>query len=187
MDMFDLPSDLLFIDRKTLWRRLALVQGDDWIWTVDLLNKPATEYTLTFEWAEAGVSAFSVVSTAEGDSYSFNVPAATTATYTPGMYRVQAYLTNTETGTKHTLGIQEGQIYPNLASIGDPRSANRKALDAVEAALAAAAPGAHIIEYVVGGKTFKRKIEDLMNVRAYYAQRCRVEDGHAIGHKYFSL
>ena len=188
MDAFDLPADLQVIPHETLWRHVALVQGDDWIFYIDQDRQPPGTCTLTFQWARAGVTGFSLVSTPnDAGGYSFNAPAATTAGYAPGKYRVQAFVTNLTTGTKHTLGIQEGQIYPSLATVGDPRSPYRQALDAVEFALANAAPGAHIIEYVVGGKTFKRKIDELMKVRAYYLQRCRVEDGKAVSHFFFSL
>jgi hypothetical protein len=182
MDFFELGAN----DHANLWQNLSLVQGDDWIFEVDL-SKSAADYTLTYVWALAGQPAFSMVSTADGESFSFNVPAASTAVLLPGSYRVQAVLTELATGTKQTLGIREGKVSPNLAEAVDPRSPNRIALDAVEGALASAAPGAHLVEYIVGGKTFKKRIADLLQMRAYYLQRCRVEDGKAMPHIYFGL
>ena len=188
MDFFDLPADLQVTPHLDLWHHLHLTQGDDWIFTVKDLHQPPGSFDLTYQWARAGVTSFSLTATSDdaGD-YSFNVPAATTTAYTPGAYRVAAILTDTATGTRHTLGIQEGLLLPNLATVADPRSPNRIALDAVEAALAGAAPGAHICEYQVGGKIFKRKIEELVRMRAYYLQRTRIEDGKYMSHIYYNL
>ena len=186
MDQFDLPADLLTEDHHNLWRHLTRYQGDDWIFEVDLLNHSAGEYTLTYQWANLKGGPFSMDSSADGDSFSFNVPAATTAGYLPGKYRVQAVLTNLSTGTRHTLGIQEGQVLPSLLTVADPRSPNRKALDVVEAALTAGA-GSDIIEYEVGGKKIKKSRPQMLQLRAYYLQRCRVEDGHGMGRILFSL
>jgi hypothetical protein len=184
--MFE-PYSIHF-NNNSLWKNLSLFQGDDWIFTVQLLDYPASNYTLTYQWSRQGVSTFSVVSTPDNltDIYQFSVPAATTATYTPGTYYVQAFLTDVDAGTKQTLGIQEGIVRANVANIADPRSAWRIAFDAIEAALQAGA-GSDVVEYTVGGKTVRKSRLEALKFRAFCLQRVKVEEGRGIGHHYFKL
>jgi hypothetical protein len=179
---------------KELFRIDVLYQSDDWAFNVRLFDFDSSVNTLTYVFKIAGTAPFSLVSTPNGDgTFAFNVPAATTTTYLPGMYYVSAVLygpngPNGEMITA-TLGQTEILIKANLSLEGtnDPRSNNKIALDQIEAALLASA-GSNVVEYSTGGTTVKKDREWLLKQRAYYLHRVQMENGKpGIGIKKFYL
>ena len=184
-DIFDYNLYALLPIHEDLWKHTGFFQGDDVTFSVDLpiLSDVSGSYTLYYVWARQGVTAFIWQSTpVVGDlqGFSFYIPAATTAAYVPGNYYITAYLISNTDGTKHTIGQREGFVKPNPMFVADPRSPNRKALDKVEQALAEGA-GSDVIEYVVGGKTIKKSRPQMLQLRAYYLNRVKAEEGRAIG------
>ncbi len=79
--------------------------------------------------------AWGVVVSADGDGFLVNVPAATTATWTPGNYWFFAFLTHTD-GRRFPGGDGEIKILPNQATASgayDGRTHAQKVLAAIEA------------------------------------------------------
>jgi hypothetical protein len=148
-----------------------------------LLGYDSTLWTCTYIFRILGSPSFSVASTPAGDgSFTVASPAATTATRLPGRYTVTALLTD-GSGNKYTAGQAEIEIKPDVSILAnsDPRSANRKALDDVEAALAAGA-GSDVTEYTVAGTVIKKDRAGLLKLRSFYLLRVRAESGKpAIG------
>ena len=146
-------------------------------------------WTCTYVFRIAGQPAFTVVSTPAGDgSFSILATATTTATRTPGRYTVTALLSD-GSGNKYTAGQTEIEIKPDVSILAnaDPRSANRKALDDVDAALAAGA-GSDVTEYTVAGTLIKKDRAGLLRLRAFYLLRVRAESGKpAIGNILYNL
>lgn len=99
--------------------------------------------------------------------------------YLPGRVPLAGVTVTYRTYTQRiTLGSTEITITPDptLSSGGDPRSINRKALDDVEAALAAGA-GSDVTEYTVAGTIIKKDRAGLLALRAYYLGQVRAEQG----------
>ena len=144
---------------------------------ISLYNYDSSLYTLSYNFKKLGADTITLVATSVSGSFTFSVTSATTATYTPGLYYVVASVVETSSGNKTTLGQTEIQIRPDLSTFnGDPRTAYKVALDDVEAALASGA-GSDVQEYTVGGRTVKKNRTGLLELRNFYLQRVRVEDG----------
>ena len=158
----------------------VLYVGDDLAFSINLYDYSPSIYTLNYTFAMRGETPFTITSTA--GTFDFTVANAVTALWTAGIYTVTAFLLD-GTGKKTTLAQSEVTVRPDLSQVatGDPRSANRIALDDVEAALAAGA-GSDVSEYTVAGTTVKKNRAGLMTLRAYFLKRVRAEQGiNAIG------
>lgn len=154
-----------------------LYNGDDWSFHVHLGEISASQYTLSYVFKKNEVLPFTITATNDNGSFLFTVPNATTSTYVPGRYVISAYVIDSN-NFKTTIGQSEIYIQPNLATENtqDPRSRNRRALSEVEEALAACA-GSDIVEYSIDGTTYKMDRRKLLDLRAFYMQRVRIEDG----------
>lgn len=178
------------MDINKVFPKNTFFQGDTWKFNVSLLDYNATSWTLTYSFKKTDVDPFTITATMDTDgSFLFNVASTLTADYIPGMYYVVAKITNVLTSEVYTVGRTEVQIKPDisLATNCDPRSTNKIALEAVEAALAAGA-GSDVIEYTVGGTIVKKNRDGLLKLRAYYLAKVRQEDGKpAISNILYSL
>lgn len=165
------------MDIRALFPFQVLVQGDSWEIPVRLTDYDSSVWTLSYVFRLAGKPATTLAST-PGDDGAFVISATTeqTAAITPGLYSVAAILTS---GTKRiTAGATGIEVMPDLTSedLADPRSLARRALDDVEAALAAGA-GSDLVEYTVAGTVVKKDRAGLLALRAHYLQRVRTENG----------
>lgn len=126
--------------------------GDTLAWVASVPDYPAPTWSLTYTIINASAK-ITVTTTPSGTDHAANVPAATTAAWTPGGYDWIATASN---GTeRHTVSRGSITITPDLAaqtSGYDARSAARRALDDLRAALAAwIASKGHIQSFSVDG------------------------------------
>lgn len=153
--------------------------GDTAQWTRVLAGFPASEgwslgYTLV---SPAAVFAFAAGSA--GNDFTIDVPAATTAAWTPGAYTLQEYVA--KDGARHTIGTSPLRILPDIAAVAsgglDVRSHARKVLDAIEAWLESEAPTAAAFE-IAGRKLQNYPLTELLALRdRYRAEVAREERG----------
>jgi hypothetical protein len=178
------------VDITKLFPVTQFYQGDDFSFNIYLPDYDSSLYSITYVFRKLNVDAFSITSTASLDgSFLMEVNATTTSDYIPGLYYVSAFLTETATGKKTTVGQTEIQIKADISQLTnyDPRSQNKIALEAVEAALASGA-GSDVIEYTIGGTIVKKDRKGLLALRAFYLTRVRAEAGkRAIGYIYNNL
>ena len=178
-------------EAKPLFKQNIFQISDDWNWSIYIenLNLDTTGYTLTYVFKKQGINPIIVVSSSvSGNVFTFSVSNAITSLYKPGTYITTAFLTDNN-GIKTTLGYSEAIFKADLSAEGvnDPRSHNRKALADVEKCLAEGA-GSDVSDYTIGGSTVKLDRKGLLELRAFYLHRVRLEDGKpAVGTVLFNL
>lgn len=133
----------------------TIVAGDTLAWTCTVADYPAGDgWTLRYSLVSATAS-IAIASSASGDDHAISVPAATSADWAAGTYRLVAYVTNA-VDERHTLYSGQIVIKPNLAAAAsglDVRSTARKALDAVDAWIAGR--DLAVAEYEIAGRRMK--------------------------------
>lgn len=147
---------------------VEVTAGDTVQWTRSLADYPANEgWTLTYTLINA-TTKISITASASGEDHAVSVAAATTATWAAGTYAWQAYVTYGG-AERHTVGTGTIVIRPNLAGATtlDNRSAARKALDAMDAALEAHGARAHLEAFTIGDRQQKfRSMADFIAARS---------------------
>lgn len=166
---------------------LSLVVGDRWAWKrSDLSDYPPASYTLKYSARldGAGTTEIEITATGLGDDHVVEVPAATTAAYTAGSYRWQAYITRISDSERITIGSGSLELTTNRdASTADPRSHARKMLDLIEAALEGRATNSQLdtLSMSLGDRAFSRDPAKLIPLRdKYRAEVAREEQAEAI-------
>lgn len=133
----------------------AVTAGDTLLWSIMLAEFPASEgWTLKYRLINSA-GKIDITAGASGDTYVVAVPAATSAAYVAGTYDWQR--TVEKGAERFTTGTGRIIIAPNLAaqSAGyDTRSAARKILEAIEAALLGRASRTDL-EYEMDGRRLK--------------------------------
>ena len=160
---------------------LCLHQSDTWNFIVNLPEYLPNYFTLTYviKPALSGASlSFSSIPWPDNTNYHQILVANTlTATYPAGPYSAQCFAVETATGYRTTLGQTELRVLADLALISataDTRSKNEITLDAINTALAADLTNT-IVEYSVGGRTFKKNRTELLKLRHIYEFAVRKE------------
>lgn len=146
----------------------SLVAGESWKWTKSLSDYPADTWTLTYYFLfSTGTENFSIVATADGTDYLISEDPATTAGYTPGSYKWQAFVTDGTDKFKVVCGDME--VLPDFStSTADPRSDVEIILYAINAMLKGKA-NRDQMETEVNGKKIKRySWEELREMRKYF-------------------
>ncbi len=118
---------------------------------------------------------YSFDATADGDGFSVNVDASTTASWAPGFYSWTAYVT--KSGERHIVGSGHMEILPNpvSASASDARSHVKRLLDAIEAVLEGRVTK-DVESYTIGGRQLTRiPIPELLRLRDKYKAEYRRE------------
>ena len=117
-----------------------------------------------------------VSSTAYGDGFQFNIPAATTATFVDGNWFFQAVASKTGTLITKTIGTGTFDVLPSLAFTGtspkafDWRSDAEKTLDLIKTAIDNILKGGAIQEYKIGTRTAKKyDMAELQVLKGEYA------------------
>lgn len=111
-----------------------IAASDSLSWERSLTDYPASEgWTLHYALFNA-TAAYTIDSTADGDTHIVSVDSATTAAWTAGRYDWTAYVTHTD-GRRKSLFTGVIKITPDLSQPYDGRSHARKMLDAIEAVL----------------------------------------------------
>ncbi len=157
-----------------------LIVGDRWLWKrTDIgTDYPPASYALKYALRLEGTGATEIEITANesGSDYLVEVASTTTAGYTAGRYRWQAYITRSSDSQRVTIGTGVVEVKPNRdAATSDPRSHARKMLDAIEAALEALNLG--VKSYTINNRSMtKRDIPELLDMRGKYRAEVRAEE-----------
>lgn len=134
----------------------SISAGDSAQWLVSIPNYLATDgWTLKYKFINA-TNQYDLVSAASGDDHQINTAASTTANYSAGNYSCVAFVT--KGAMRFTLESGDIIIAPNLAGASagiDSRSAAKKCLDALDAALAEYGNKAYTQEYEIAGRRMK--------------------------------
>ena len=152
--------------------------GDTWAWTRPGGDYPASAgWSLTYYLATGSEAPKAVNATASGADFAVNLPAATTATYTPGLYHWTARVV--KAGEVHIVGTGTLQVDPDPSTTFDRRTPNQLALAAITAALSGLIEDP-ITEYEIDGfKVKKMGREELLRLQSIYRQKVRFEQGGA--------
>lgn len=151
---------------------LELVIGDRWAWKrADLgADYDPASYSLSYS-ARLETSAATEISISAGESgseYVIEVASATTAAYTAGRYKWQAYITRDSDSARVT--VDEGYfeaIVNRDAYTSDQRTHAQKTLDLIEAAIIAINFGAK--SYSIGNRVMTyRDLSELETMRSKY-------------------
>lgn len=108
--------------------------GDSWSWSENLPDYPAPTWLLTYFFTNAA-GQFSIAATGNGAEHTVAQNATATATRAPGRY---AWYSRVTSGSDaYTLSQGAVDILPALGTVIDPRGPYRRALDSLEAQIAA--------------------------------------------------
>ena len=161
-----------------------IVSGDTLIWKrTDLGTDYANgSHTLSYKARLEGTGAtvITITASASGDDYLVSVAAGTTASYSTGVYRWQAYITRTSDSARVTVDSGTFEGLPNrAANTADPRSHAKTMLDKIESVLSGRADG-DVASYSINGRSLtKIGVEELMawrdRYRAEYLREVRAE------------
>lgn len=152
----------------------SIVAGDSAIWTRSISDYPATDgWTLTYSLQTADGGEFYTFTATTGTSYAVNVPAATTATWVPGLYTAAARASLN--GEAHTIWQGQIRITPALAQDIDRRTHARRVLDNIEAVLEKKATREILNSEVSGVKLERIPVDQLLVLRDRYRQEVKSE------------
>lgn len=153
--------------------------GDTVTWTRKFADYPASggfslAYTFVTRTATLQVNGSQV--TAIEDAFQVIVPAATTASWVAGMYRWQAYISDTDSN-RTTVGEGILEVLPNLqVTTGgiDDREQDEKILDAIIDMISGKVLAGDAQRYMIHGRELQRyTFAELQKLRSEYALRVR--------------
>lgn len=154
--------------------------GDSINFTVTLSQYPASSYVLTYVFRMDAKSVIKIIASSDSDNFGHivNITKTQSATFYPGTYSVQAYITNISTTEKQTLGSYTWEFSPDLFTYqDDPRSAYQIALDNINELLAGKASN-DVKNYTIGTRSIgKMSVSELLKLRAFYKKQVRAEQG----------
>ena len=159
----------------------TLVAGDTWVWKrTDLTDYPTSEYALSYEarLEGDGTDSISISASESGTDYLVTVAAATTAAYTVGTWRWDAYITRSSDSARVRIGSGVWEVKPDRAnSTADPRSHVKIVLDAIEATLEgrATASTLDVLGAATGDRNITRDKDALRALRKDYMAQYQVE------------
>ena len=151
----------------------TIVSGDLLQWKrTDLGTDYANgSYTLSYKarLEGTGSTVITITASASGDDYLVSVGQSTTASYTAGDYRWQAYITRDSDSERLTIDSGTFEVVANRsASTADPRSHAKTMLDKIESILEGRADG-DVAAYSINGRSLtKLDITDLLMWRDQY-------------------
>ena len=128
-------------------------------------------YTLSYKarLEGTGSTVITITAAASGDDYLVSVGQSTTASYTAGDYRWQAYITRDSDSERLTIDSGTFEVVANRsASTADPRSHAKTMLDKIESILEGRADG-DVSAYSINGRSLtKLDITELLMWRDRY-------------------
>ena len=151
----------------------TIVSGDLLQWKrTDLGTDYANgSYTLSYKarLEGTGSTVITITASASGDDFLVSVGQSTTASYTAGDYRWQAYITRNSDSERLTIDSGTFEVAANRsASTADPRSHAKTMLDKLESILEGCADG-DVAAYSINGRSLtKLDITDLLMWRDRY-------------------
>ena len=158
----------------------SFVAGDTVIWKrTDLHDDyPVASYALSYtaRLEGSGSTNFSATASEDSTGYTVTLAAATTAGFTTGVYRWQAYITRASDSARVTVDDGRFEVLANRStSTADPRSHAKIMLDKIESILQGRAD-ADVATYTINGRSLtKLTIEELMMWRDRYRAEYRAE------------
>jgi hypothetical protein len=158
--------------------------GLDFQATVTLDAYPATQWQL--QAVLRGPQAIDLTATADGTSFAFSFPAATTATWTAGDYWFN--LRATQGSAIMDAGSGRLTVRRDLATVTEPydgRSPNQIALDAIDAVIGKRATQDQQRYKINERELWRTPIADLLKLRAYYAAQVARENAKLRGKSRF--
>lgn len=169
-----------------------LVVGDRWMWKrTDLgADYPPTLYSLKYSLRKdvaTPSTEIEINATGSGTDYLIEIASATTAGYTSGRYRWQAYITRTSDSQRIKIasGVFVLKVNADADASTDERSHARKCLDSIEAAIEAFASDTvqtYTITTGTGSRTVtKRNVTELLKLRDDYRANVNAEERLASG------
>jgi len=149
-----------------------IIAGDSVSWQLALVDYPASAgWVLSY--AFRGPGSISLTGTATVDDHLVSITPAISATWAPGLYTGQAYISNGS--ERYTLEESlQLEVLTNLATSAanfDPRSANQKILDAIDAVLANAATTDQKEVEIAGKRITRFERDTLRKFRGSYAHK----------------
>jgi len=131
--------------------------GDTTTWQKTIADYPASAgWVLSYRLINAQ-AVITITATASGDDHLVNIPAATTAAYTAGVYTWVAYVS--QGADRYTLAKGSVTVQPDLAAKTagfEARSTAQKALDDLRAALLGwLSTSGHVQEYEIAGRRMR--------------------------------
>jgi len=110
------------------------IRGITLKWTESLAEYPASIWDLEFVFINAG-GKVEVTATADGDDYDVHVTSAASATFSPGRYDWQAFVS--DGSDRYSVGCGSSEVIEDFASATthDGRSVLRQTVDAINAYL----------------------------------------------------
>ncbi|MFK2904568.1 hypothetical protein ISP17_11380 [Dyella ginsengisoli] len=161
-----------------------ITAGDTAIW-----QRPGGNYRASDGWTLAyafvgTASVYSATAAANGDDFLVTIAASATATWAPGAYSVQEYVTN---GTeRHTLSTTRVQVLPDLTAVPsgglDTRSHAQKVLDAINGYLETKAPVYGAME-INARKISYYPVPELLQLRDRFRREVLTEQRVASGQR----
>lgn len=151
----------------------SFIAGDRVAWKrTDLgIDYPIASYGLTYSArldSDAKIK-INITATESATDYIVEVPQATTAAWTPGIYRWQAYITRTSDSERVTVDSGTFRVIANrVLSTADTRSTAKIIVDAIEAVIQRRAT-VDQEQYTINGRSLVRtSIPDLIVLRDKY-------------------
>ncbi|MFP6706155.1 MAG: hypothetical protein VCE75_09015 [Alphaproteobacteria bacterium] len=166
-------ANLFDTDNVPTTEPATIVSGDLLQWKrTDLGTDYANgSYTLSYKarLEGTGSTVITITASASGDDFLVSVGQSTTASYTAGDYRWQAYITRNSDSERLTIDSGTFEVAANRsASTADPRSHAKTMLDKLESILEGRADG-DVAAYSINGRSLtKLDITDLLMWRDRY-------------------
>ncbi len=156
-----------------------IIAGDRWAWKRTDLGSdyPPASYALTYSARLESVGTeIEITASESGTDYIIEVAAATTATYTVGIYHWQAYIIRASDSERVTVDSGTFTVIADRDSAStDPRSHVKITLDAIEAVIESRATKDQE-SYSINGRSLSRTpLEDLLKMRQEYRKEYSTE------------
>lgn len=153
---------------------IEIVAGDTLQWKRnDLSDYPSSTWTLTYYLV--GSTKYTITATADGTGYKIEVSSTTTATWTPGNYWLEGFVS--KTGERYQIFYGTVKIRPNLEAqtTYDGRSHCKKVLDAIEAVIEGRASKDQMSITLTGRSISRIPISELLILRDRYRAEYNAE------------
>jgi len=172
---------------------LSLIAGDRIAWKRTDLNSDyaVASYALSYSarLEGAGSTEIEITASESGDDYIVEIPQATSAAYTVGVYHWQAYITRSSDSERITVDSGTWEVKANRdVATTDPRTHVKKVLEAIEATIEGRASKDQESYSIQGRSLSRTPIPDLVVLRDKYraefvretrAERIRNGLGHS--------
>ena len=158
-----------------------IVAGDFNAWKRSDLNSEYvnSSYTLSYKarLENSGSTVITITASASGSDYLVEVGQSTTASYTVGIYHWDAFITRNSDSERVRIKYGRWEIVPNLStSSADPRTHNKKVLDAIEAVIENRATQDQMSYSIAGRSLSRMDPQSLFEFQAIYKSKVLQEE-----------